>query len=147
MQAILYHEFTISSATASSSAVSSPSCALPRLPIDSWAYTFHACAKCYLPLEEATHAVDVIYLATEVHDQVFLVDELLSMGCRGDDPTLRTVDGHELYQAISKIRGLIDWDECPTLKERIDLADQSRAQPTSSDDSLPNEEREENDVR
>ena len=65
---------------------------------------------------------DMIDVAGKVHDQVFLIDELLAMGCWRDDRFLSTAGSARLYSAIKKIHSLIDWNDCEALKDWMERA-------------------------
>lgn len=85
--------------------------------------------------KDSTDSADLIYLAGEIHKQVFVIDELLGMGCRSDDPALNTLGGRELYRAIDGIRELVDWEECPALKQRMEQAERTWAKPGNGEDN------------
>jgi hypothetical protein len=70
---------------------------------EKWQYRF----------KNTTDPADLIYLSEEIHRQVFLVDELLAMGCRNQ----------AICGAVGSIRELIDWDECATLKQHMARAE------------------------
>jgi len=84
--------------------------------------------------KDSTDSADLIYLAGEIHDQVFVIDELRAMGCHNSDPALNTLGGRSLYRAVDGIRELIDWDECPALKLRLEQAEKTWAKPSARED-------------
>ena len=60
-------------------------------------------------ISDTDSCYDLLYLSEEIHQQVFLIDELMSMNC---SPDLT----FGMFETIEKIKHLIDWDECGTLK-------------------------------
>ena len=85
--------------------------------------------------KESKESADLNYLANEIHEQVFVIDELLAMGCKNNDSNLSTNGGYDLYRAVDGIRELVDWDECPALKQRMEQGEQTWARTgTSKDD-------------
>ena len=90
-------------------------------------------AKWHQRAKDSMNSADLIYLAGEIHDQVFVIDELLAMGCQSSDPNLNTLGGRDLYRAVDSIRKLVDWDECPVLKQRMEQAEQAWAEPGTSE--------------
>jgi hypothetical protein len=47
---------------------------------------------------------------------------------------LRTLGGRDVYRAIDGIRKLVDWHECPALKQRMEQAEQTWAKPDTKED-------------
>ena len=80
-----------------------------------WAYT---------TIEE-----DMYTLIDEVHRQVFLIDELLAMGCGSDRTNQRMYPDKELCSAMDDIQDLIDWDECPALMLKLKQIEPNWAKP------------------
>lgn len=66
-------------------------------------------------MKQTCDCVEVDLITDEVHKAVFLIDELLATGCMSASP--ETVNGLSVTNAVEKISDLIDWDECPYLKE------------------------------
>jgi hypothetical protein len=76
-------------------------------------------------VKDATECVYLLHVPREVHEQIFLIDELFALGAWNHDADLLSLGGEQLYEAIDRIRSLIDWDECEQLKAWMDQADQS----------------------
>ena len=85
-----------------------------------WAYT---------TIEEDMHT-----LIDEVHRQVFLIDELLAMGCGRDRTNQRMYPDKELCSAMDDIQDLIDWDECPALMLKLKQIEPNWAKPMTISD-------------
>ena len=78
--------------------------------------------------KEASECVEVVSVSDGVHEQVFLIDELFALDGTDLEPNHRTLGGRSLYRAIDKIRSLVDWDECGSVKRWMDAADRYHEQ-------------------
>ncbi len=58
-------------------------------------------------------------IVQQIHEQLFLIDELISMGCMDRYKRTSTVLGRRLRSVVLAIKALIDWDQCPNLKNLI----------------------------
>lgn len=84
---------------------------------------------------QADDCPEVFHLATELHDRVFLIDECLAMGCMAADHL--TSGASELVKAVEKVSDLIDWDECPKLKEFCEKVNERELQLSLRDIEIP----------
>jgi hypothetical protein len=76
---------------------------------------------------ETDSCADLLYVAQEVHEQVFLIDELFGMGCCKGGPDACTIGGETLLSVIEKVDDLIDWEECGHLRRWMDRAREAQS--------------------
>ncbi|MHC4089519.1 MAG: hypothetical protein ACYSVY_04435 [Planctomycetota bacterium] len=79
-------------------------------------------------LREADECAEVTYVAGEIHDQIFMIDELIGMDCFSHDSRDDTIGTGRFLEAIEKIRPLIDWDECEHLRNWMDRDPATKAE-------------------
>jgi hypothetical protein len=75
--------------------------------------------------DEAKTSCSLKDLSHEINERMFLIDELVGMGCCGDVPGRLAAFGARFLEMIAPIDELIDWDSCPILKKHVDEARQA----------------------
>lgn len=80
---------------------------------------------------------DLGTLSRMIHEQVFVIDELLVMGCRSDEARSESAEDQDLYSAIDGIRSYVDWDVCPALKQWMEKAEEAMARPIKKPAEAP----------
>lgn len=94
-------------------------------------------------INNSPEAAGILYARSEMHNQVYVIDEAVKNGCIVDcKGRFSTMGGLRVLEIMKQIGDLIDWDQCEALKAILDKAGVATgSDPQTHIDGIPQPER------